>query len=237
MILVKAGEFTFGYARGAPNELPQQRIYVAAFYIDQHEVTNAQYGKFLQYMRRTHDHSKCCKFEPANKDHTPRFWSNPAYNKPDMPVVGIDWYDAQAYAAWAGKRLPTEAEWEKAARGTDGRLYPWGNVWDPTKGNFKGDGDGYIGLAPAASFAKGESSCGCLNMAGNVMEWTNSKYVDYPYIEDDGREDLAGTTPRILRGGAWNLSGMDWGRCSFRYRRSPRDALPFVGFRCAKDAE
>ena len=237
MILVEAGEFTFGYARGAPNELPQQRIYLAAYYIDRLEITNAQYAKFLEHVRRKSDHSKCCKGEPPNKDHTPRFWNDPKYNKPDLPVVGIDWFDAYAYAVWAGKRLPTEAEWEKAARGTDGRLYPWGNVWDPSKGNFRGDGDGFAALAPVGRVAAGKSPSGCLEMAGNAMEWTNSKYVDYPYIEDDGREDPTGDDPRILRGGAWNLPGENWGRCSFRYRRRRGDAFQFTGFRCARDVD
>ena len=112
-VVVSAGEFIMGTDQAREDAYPEHKIYLNAFEIDCYEVTNAQYWEFLEYIKKTNDHSKCFKGEPSNKDHTPKFWDNEYYNVPDYPVARIDWYDAYAYAAWAGKRLPTEAEWEK----------------------------------------------------------------------------------------------------------------------------
>ncbi len=191
MVSIGAGEFLAGEER-SPRTLPGYRI-------DQTEVTNAQYKQFLQATREQ-PHEFCHPEEPRDKDHKPRYWrefrpplfrnsvaaelapfNELTFRHDDHPVVGVDWWDAFAYARWAGKRLPTRDEWERAARGTDGRLWPWGNTWDRKRANGGGEKwgerDGVLYTAPAVSFKEGASPGGCLNMAGNVAEWTEEGFV------------------------------------------------------------
>lgn len=166
MVLVPAGEFLYGEDK--------ERRYLPAFYIDRYEVTQWQYAIFLEYIRRTGDHSHCHPDEPPDKDHTPEGWGWRTITGKKYPVVGLDYWDVYAYASWAGRRLPTEEEWEKAARGTDGRLYPWGNEWDPSRCNW-GPGPGQQRtLVPVDSMPEGQSPYGCFHMLGNAAEWTSS---------------------------------------------------------------
>ncbi len=156
VVYVPAGDFIMGSDPDIDtladplDEFPQHTVYLDAYFIDKYEVSNADYAKFVE----------------ATGHRNSLFWDNPKFNHPDQPVVGVTWGDAAAYAEWVGKRLPTEAEWEKAARGTDGRLWPWGNEFDPTKCNFDEDKnfdghlDGYAMAAPVDSFHQGSSPSG-----------------------------------------------------------------------------
>ena len=241
------------------------------FAIDRTEVTNAQYRKFLDWIVRTGDHSLCHPDEPEGKDHTPRYWleynpllKDPDYARvtsfgpdtftdPDKPVVGVDWYDAYAYAAYAGKRLPTEAQWELAARGSDGRRWPWGDQWHwgranatseksggeetgidiPARGKEK---DGFIYAAPVGSFPKGQSPLGCDDMAGNVSEWCADWYRS-DYYRSASRVDPSGPTTgqlKVIRGGSsQNLPSSL--HCAKRFAYEPEYRTFTLGFRCAKD--
>ncbi len=237
LLYVPAGEFLMGtsdedvglYARLFPlrpstsfdNERPQRIVYVDTFYIDRLEITNRQFKGFL-----------------AESGYVPVLYlDSPPHNAPDLPAVVLAWEDAAAYAAWAGRRLPTEAEWEKAARGTDGRIWPWGNDWDPTKlsGN-DGTGlvDGYAQTAPVGRFPQGASPYGALDMAGNLWEWVSDWYApDFyltgPAINPQGPETGDG---HVLRGGGWAES-FDYTRYAKRRGGNPGSLLR--GFRCAMD--
>lgn len=235
MIFIPAGEFLMGssdkdiqwflseYIYRRPerfaDEQPQLVVYLDAFYIDKYEVTNAQYKKFLSDTKRI----------------PPYYLNEPLYNHPDQAVMGIAWSDALAYAEWAGKRLPTEAEWEKASRGTDGRIWPWGNQWDPTKLNANDVGavDGYVYTAPVGSYPQGVSPYGVHDMAGNVWEWTASwydrNYYNYsPKVNPKGPESGEN---HVARGGSWDMNN-DFTRCASRFGISPGSLL--TGIRCAK---
>jgi formylglycine-generating enzyme required for sulfatase activity len=188
-------------------------VNVDRFWIDRVEVTNARYLACVK--------DGACELMPGILGHEDL--------KADQPVGVIGWKQAAAYCAWAGKRLPTEAEWEKAARGTDARTYPWGSDYDATRLNA-----GYTsGAAAVGSFPTGSSPYGVLDMAGNVWEWTASLYRPYPYDASDGREDSRARGARVNRGGSWYYGGR-YARSTFRatadhiYRR-----IADLGFRCA----
>jgi formylglycine-generating enzyme len=239
MMLVPAGTFIMGSGEDEfiSEESPQHEVYLDAYYIDKYEVTNAQYWEFLQYIEKTGDHSKCFPGEPKNKNHTPGTphtrWNYPYYDYPDYPIVRIDWYDAYAYAAWAGKRLPTEAEWEKAARGTDGRRFPWGNVWETKFCNVGENAPLSVG-----SFEAGKSVYGCLDMSGSVSEWCNDWYhAEYyhtsPSVNPKGPEISTGV--RIIKGSSLFAPYVYKMRCAVRIFGKPEERNKSIGFRCAKD--
>jgi len=215
MVVVPAGEFIMGSdgPEAYEDEKPASKIFVPAFSIDKFEVTNARY-------RRCVEAGACTR--PVGQ----------AYDDPtkaDHPVTVVSWKQAVAYCRWAGKRLPTEAEWEKAARGTDGRRYPWGDRFDGERANA-----GYTnGTTAVGSYPQGASPYGAMDMAGNVWEWTASLYRPYPYDPSEGREDLEARGARVNRGGSWYAGPKD-ARTSHRanaghiYRR-----IADLGFRCA----
>jgi formylglycine-generating enzyme required for sulfatase activity len=199
-------------------------VEVRPFRIDKYEVTNAQYRVFLEDIKKTGNHSMCHPDEGQLKDHTPLYWNDPKYNQNDQPVVGVDWYDAYAYAKWAGKRLPTGDEWEFAAKGKTKRLYPWGDRFDPTycvciESRAKGPVD-------VNSYEKAISPIGALHMAGNVMEWT---------IEDAGP---SAPKAKVVRGGSWEQSCEILGLTYFRQYIADSDARSDnIGFRCVADMD
>ena len=235
MVYVSAGEFIMGSdpevdpMTDALDELPQHKVLLDAYFIDKYEVSNADYTKFVE----------------ATGHRNSIFWDNPKFNHPDQPVVGVTWGDAAAYAEWVGKRLPTEAEWEKAARGTDGRIWPWGNEFDPTKCNFDDEGkfdghlDGFAMAAPVKSFEQGASPYGALNMVGNVAEWVadwfEAEYYFVSPVENPKGPPTSGMGKKSWRGASW-FAGSEQMRCAFREYDDIVASGQILGFRCAKDA-
>jgi toxoflavin biosynthesis protein ToxD len=204
-------------------EQPQHRVYVAAFSIGIVTVTNLEYHRFV--------------WETGHR--TPRYWVSFQYpeGQDDQPVVEVSLEDAKAYCAWLGKetnkpyRLPTEAEWEKAARGLDTRIYPWGQDFDPWRCNTLESGKRST-TAVGTYSPSGDSPYGVRDMAGNVWEWTTSLQMPYPYKTEDGREDQAAEGLRVIRGGAWYYS-RKLARCSSREGVKPTYVSASVGFRLA----
>ena len=209
MVLVPAGPFIMGSNNGGGDEQPVHTVNLDGFWIDQYEVTNIQWKVYAQAA------GKAAKSGPN-----------------DYPVVYVSWYDARDYCAWAGKRLPTEAEWEKAARGTDGRTYPWGEGIGHDKANYLG-GPGRtakVGSSPA-----GISPYGAHDMAGNVWEWVQDWYGSEYYSASPERNPQGplSSLRRVLRGGSWSSS--DGLRSSDRGGGGPSNWSNNIGFRCAKD--
>jgi len=229
LIYVPAGEFPMGSVVGASDEKPVHSVYLDAYYIDKYEVTNAQYLKCVV--------AGACQAAAYATDNQ--------LNQDQQPVVGVAWDDAKTYCQWAGARLPTEAEWENAARGTDGRIYPWGNVLDDSKLNFcdhncefdwkdAAADDGYERTAPVGSYPAGASPYGALDMAGNVWEWTADWYAPEYYGRSPGRNPPGPDSGelRVLRGGAW-LSDAYGIRAAYRNEYDPTSRYYAIGFRCA----
>jgi len=213
LIRIPAGQFWMGSDDGAENERPRHRVVLDEFYIARHPVTNAQYAQFMK--------------ETGHKE--PYYWDDKRFNQPNQPVVGVTWRDAMEYCQWAGLRLPTERQWEKAARGTDGRTWPWGNEPpDERRCNFSGN----VGATTeVGSYPDGASPYGCQDMAGNVWEWCVSKWRDSYKGEPD--DSIEGDALRVLRGGCW-WDDANAVRCAFRGRSGPRDWLDLRGFRCVQ---
>jgi formylglycine-generating enzyme required for sulfatase activity len=210
LVLIPAGEFLMGSnpeqdQRAYEAEQPQHRVHLPDYHIARTPVTNAQYAAFVE----------------ASGYNAPNHWvdgKSPS-GKEDYPVVYISWYDAMAYCKWLSEkngqayRLPSEAEWEKAARGTDGGIYPWGDAWEPGRCNSKESSPDDTTLVDA--YPDGVSPYGILDMAGNVWEWTASLYRPYPYDPTDNREDPRAGGKRVLRGGAFYSSARRV-RCAYR---------------------
>jgi len=215
-LYVPAGEFTMGSdSSDQSDEKPQRQVTLPAFWIDQTEVTNAMYAKCV-------DAGNCAA--PSNLDH----FSNSSYA--NHPVVYVKWNMANDYCSWADRRLPTEAEWEKAARGTEAFTYPWGEGLDCDKANYSGCvGD----TLPVKNYPNGVSPYGAYDMAGNAWEWVSSLYKPYPYDVNDGREDLSSSDDRVLRGGAWDNFDL-FVRSAIRLRVVPTLSIYGIGFRCAR---
>ncbi|MGD0999906.1 MAG: bifunctional serine/threonine-protein kinase/formylglycine-generating enzyme family protein [Candidatus Brocadiia bacterium] len=231
MIAIPAGRFIYQVAKRGD---PARYYNLPLFFMDAHEVTNAQYARFLDYCNENPDHSFFDHLlQPAwKKDHVPMNWDEFSKGRPNYPVVGVDWYDAFAYANWLGKRLPTDAEWEKGARGVDGRKYPWGNEWEPTLGQRMCNGPPTIartaadmpsGVVAVGSFRRGNSPYGLTDMAGNAREWVG-----------DEAGSVAEPTAACRGGSFADPISMCTTTASVKLPRDTRDEM--TGFRCAADA-
>jgi formylglycine-generating enzyme required for sulfatase activity len=203
MVYVPAGSFIMGSEYGDPDERPQHIAYTEAFFIDKYELSNSEYAQF-----------------------------DPAYTFPEgkenYPVI-VTWDQANAYAIWAGKRLPTEKEWEKAARGTDGRIFPWGNTFDETFVVWD------LNHPRGSAIARPESPYGCVDMAGSVWEWTADWYQPYP--GNEVAMEQYGEQYKVMRGGS-NFNNYSFVRTTQRYYVPPGTTAHYpVGFRCVKDCE
>jgi len=207
------------------DEKPQQQLYLPTYWIGKTPVTYAQFRPFVEgdgYTNPAYWGDDGWEWRTNEKRTQPDYWNDKKWNGDAQPVVGITWYEAMAYCRWLSAqtgddyRLPSEAEWEKAARGTDGRSYPWGNQSpDETRANF----NQAVGrTTPVGRYPAGASPYGVLDMAGNVWEWTRSEYQDYPYNPDDGREDGSNPAGKVftLRGGSW-WNDRTYVRCAARY--------------------
>ena len=222
MVMVPAGEFIMGSSTGEADERPERRVYLNAFFVDKNHTTVEQYAKFLT----------------ATSHDAPPEWnimSRAMHQK--RPVVKVAWADAAAYCTWRGKRQPTEAEWEKAARGTDGRIYPWGNE-SPTRvhANLRKEtwSNHYV-LSTVGSYEDGKSPYGTNDMAGNVWEWVSDWYHSEYYQTAPVRNPTgpATGTSKVVRGGSWG-SGPEGLRSAERETHVPSFQGYGTGFRCAK---
>jgi len=221
MIEIPAGPFTMGSDDADPEDGPAQEIDLPAFEIDKFEVTYADFDAF----------SKRTGYTTYAEQQGVGSWRNEwGMGEDNHPVVMVTWDDATAYCEWLGKRLPTEAEWEKAARGEDGRRFPWGNDWDPNKANVKETG--LRGTVAVGSFGAGASPYGVDDMTGNVWEWTADWYQAYPGNTVD--DPYYGEQFRVTRGGGW----FDEEPQSTTFNRNAADpaktANDDVGFRCVR---
>jgi serine/threonine-protein kinase len=247
MVLVAGGPFASGTVFVGPRgeERPERTVVLPAFYIDRTEVTNGQWARFMDaggYRDPRFWTTAGWAWRRANRISAPRWWGSGRFDSgpdhPCHPVVGVSWYEADAYARWAGERLPTSLEWEKASRGTDGRKYPWGSA-DPDSGgthraNHRGTEDGWAFNAPVGSFPAGVSPYGAYDMAGNVWEWCAEPVP--PGVAPEPSRNVDGTlyAQRLpFRGGSWRNS-VDALRCDSRDTDEPGTRHPNAGFRCAK---
>jgi formylglycine-generating enzyme required for sulfatase activity len=255
MALVPAGDFTMGRTYFI-DAWPVHTVHLDAFYIDKYEVTNAQFKLFVDaggYSNQTYWSAEGWSERTSNGWTQPVSWSTgedhsgPAW--PVFPVVGVSWYEAEAYANFAGKRLPTEAEWEKAARGTDERLFPWGNNVDGSRANYHASGDPYDDGSTPVDFYDGRlyanptfqttdspSPYGAYDMAGNVWEWVKDWYqADYYSVSPAANPPGPSSgSARSARSGSWGVTNTDYLQSAHRSFGSPSNRNGLLGFRCAR---
>ena len=235
LILIPAGPFPMGVPKGdrdgGRDEYPNHEVLLDAYNIDKFEVTNGRYREFVRATgHRPPQHGK---------DPSRNLWQGDMMpdSIADQPVINVDWHDANAYCTWAGRRLPTEAEWEKAARGTDDRRFPWGNV-EPTHKhlNFNQRWQGEHTLKPVGSYEAGKSPFGVYDMAGNVWEWVADWYDTYYYEKSPARNPKgpATGTHKVLRSSGWEVE-TPLVRSVTRVMSDPMNRNHSTGFRCAAD--
>jgi serine/threonine-protein kinase len=257
LVFVPGGDFTMGSDSSSyENEKPAHTVFLDPYWIDQTEVTNSMFAAFVAQTSTQTEAERTGSSSTYNPDTAKTEttqgadWQHPfgpdssLADLDEHPVVHVSWNDAQAYCEWAGGRLPTEAEWEKAARGTDARTFPWGNDFDGTRLNFAdlrlnafwGDNnydDGFQFTAPVGSYPLGASPYGALDLVGNVWEWVND-WVDEAYYQGSPASNPGGPDSgeyRIVRGGSWH-DIEDGERASYRGWNGPGDTDITLGFRC-----
>jgi formylglycine-generating enzyme required for sulfatase activity len=280
MVRVNSGDFEMGSSHGYADEKPAGRVHVGGFWIDRTEVTNAQFAAFARATRYVTEAEREggapvfrktteVEAEPLSWWHYERGvnWQHPDGAASDLagrehePVVQVTQADTRAYARWLGHDLPTEAEWEFAARGSDGRIYPWGDAlpsaehlnacgsecvaWmkkhpdpdQPIHEMYAAD-DGYVHTAPVGSFPKGASSWGIQDIVGNVWEWVADWHAPYDAaLADTMTVDPKGPPTgraRVIRGGGWNAGKPAWARPAWRFQVDPKMRTHGIGFRCAR---
>ena len=263
MVFIPAGDFLMGSPedKGAFDEHPPHTVYLDAYYIDKYEVTNAQFQRFVEatgYVTDAERKGKGEVWNPKERDRLffngvnwkhpnawlthqgydyPTVWENyDIANKMNHPVVQVSWNDAQAYCQWVGKRLPTEAEWENAARGSKGLIWPWGDEFNlPRDKATAYTNMGSDGPVPVGQFSTDVSSYAVYDIAGNVQEWVADWYAPDYYAQSPAKNPTGPRVGkfRVLRGGSWANSGISNLRSTSRAYNSPDYSSNFVGFRCA----
>lgn len=234
LVCVPAGDFIMGTDTGYSDERPAHPVTLDAYWMDRSEVSNGQYGLCVAA-------GVCTKPAQGGSSEYAVYYANP--DLADYPVIYVNWYQAQVYCAWAGRSLPTEAQWEKGARGTLGWEYPWGNEFDGRRVNYADSStdfehtdhsinDGYPGTAPVGAFAQGASPYGALNMVGNVWEWVLDWYAPFPGERQVNPIGPASGEKHILHGGSWINEGADM-RAAYRLDFDPAESTYTTGFRCA----
>jgi formylglycine-generating enzyme required for sulfatase activity len=242
LVEVPEGPFLMGSSDDDPaagkDEKPQHELTLPTYWIGKTPVTNAQFRPFVEgdgYTNPDYWSDEGWQWREKHDQTQPFLWHDSRWNGAAYPVVRIAWYEAMAYTAWLSAqtgedyRLPSEAEWEKAARGPDGRIYPWGNQWEAGRCNSEDAGKQLT--TPVGSYPAGASPYGALDMAGNVWEWTSSQYRSYPYDPNDGREDISNPAQKrfTLRGGStWR--DRTYVRCAARDRVNPNFGGGIIGY-------
>ena len=239
MRLIPDGEFTMGRNGGFKDERPVHTVYLESYYIDKYEVTNILYEACV-------NNGVCTPPQNIGSGSSSSYYGNPEFS--NYPVIYVDWYQSKTYCEWRGARLPTEAEWEKAARGTNERYFPWGNNFQCRNGNFDDiiglngyvitggpNCDGYENTSPVGSFENGKSPFGTYDMVGNVWEWVSDWY-DGNYYADSLYQDPQGPSSgngRVIRGGAWDVANIENLFTTRHIGFEPSTVGDYLGFRCA----
>lgn len=226
MVEIPEGPFTMGNDEGDPDERPAHPVYQSTFFIDLKEVTQSEYERFANMTKRGRPMVPVFEEDLSLLAH------------PDYPVVGVTWNDAVAYCRWAGKRLPTESEWEKAARGEGKRLFPWGNEFYDSYANIDGEEDGYKYLGVVGSFEAGRSPYGLFDATGNVAEWVADSYEADYYQKSPYRDPMGPPTTefKVIRGASWRETKFN-ARVTKRFSAKMWRTDATVGFRCAKSPD
>jgi len=226
VVQIPEGPFTMGSQDGDPDEVPEHQVFLKGFYLDRKEVTQEEYVRFAKMTKRPMP-----RIEVFEDDQSKLL-------KPEFAAMSVSWDDAVAYCKWAGKRLPTEAEWEKAGRGEGKRKYPWGDKFDTQAANVDGSEDGYKYLAPPGSFDTGRSPYGLYDMTGNVAEWVADTYDEQYYKKSPYRDPKGPETGdlKVVRGGSWRETEHN-ARLSKRFAAKRWRTDITIGIRCASDAD